>query len=403
MRENVAVSDRLLSLDEARGRVVDIVHPLPVEDVSVEDALGRVLAEDVEAVADVPGFRNSAMDGYALMAGPAGRRLRIVGESRAGSPASLAPGADEALRISTGALVPPGVDAVLRREDAEEADGEVLARASTRPGQSIREAGEDLCRGALVLACETTLGPPELGLAVAAGRAHVRCARRPAIAILATGDELAAPGVELGAGQIHDSNSIALAAYAARVGAEVCLRERVDDTPGATREALERALDAADVVVVSGGVSVGEHDHVKGALGELGVREEFWRVALKPGKPVWFGTREERLVFGLPGNPVSSLVCFALFVAPALRALQGATSAPARVTAVLAADVARAPDRTSAVRVLLERGASGLEARPTGPQGSHVLSSMLGADGLAFVAPGEGSLSAGANVEVELL
>jgi molybdopterin molybdotransferase len=387
----------LLTIDEARARVVAAVTPLGAEDVPVEEALGRVLAEDVVAAADVPGFANSAMDGFAVRAGRAGRRLSVVGESRAGAPAGVAVGPAEAVRISTGAALPEGAEAVLQVELVAEDDGTVTLGDDVAAGRNVRSPGDDLRAGDVVLQAGTRLGPAAVGIAVAAGRASVRCARRPSVAILGTGDELVAPGEPLAPGQLHDSNTLTLAALAAREGCPVLHRDRLADSAAGTRAGIERALAAADVVVLSGGVSVGPHDHVKAALAELGVEEIFWRVALRPGKPTWFGTRSDRLVFGLPGNPVSVMVTFLLFARPALAALQGAAPGPARERGVLARAVARHPDRDECVRVALRDG----RATPTGPQGSHQLSSMLRADALAIVPRGDGELPAGAEVELE--
>ncbi|MDQ6915027.1 MAG: molybdopterin molybdotransferase MoeA, partial [Actinomycetota bacterium] len=201
---------------------------------------------------------------------------------------------------------------------------------------------------------------------------------------------------------IHNSNAVALSALAEREGAEVVLDEIVPDDRARTEAALARALEVADVLAISGGVSVGPHDHVKPALAALGVEERFWRIALKPGKPAWFGERDGTLVYGLPGNPVSAVVCFLLLVRPALRALQGAEPLPARHIATLAEPIRRSPDREQAVRVRLEDGADGIpRAHPTGPQGSHMLSSLVGADALAMVPAGEGRLESGARVAVE--
>ena len=386
----------LLSIDDARARVLAAAAPLAAEDVGVGEALDRVLAQDVVAAADVPGVANSAMDGFAVRSGPAGRRLRIVGESRAGAPAAAAVAEGDAIRISTGALLPAGADAVLEVERVAVADGTVELGDDVAAGRNVRPPGDDLRAGQVVLRAGTRLGPAELGAAVGAGSGSLRCARRPALAIVATGDELRAPGEPLAPGQLHDSNGITLAALAARAGGDVVFATRAADTPEATRAAIGAALEA-DVVVLSGGVSVGPHDHVKGALDALGVREAFWRVALRPGKPTWFGTRDGRLVFGLPGNPVSSMVTFLLFVRPALARLQGAPAPPPRLRAELAVAVPRRPERDECVRVRLEEG----RARPTGPQGSHQLYSMVGADGLAVIPAGEGELPAGASVEVE--
>jgi molybdopterin molybdotransferase len=240
-------------------------------------------------------------------------------------------------------------------------------------------------------------------VAASVGRASLRCARRPRVAILVTGDELTEPGRPLGPGGIYSSNGWALAAQAERAGARVTARETVPDRPGDTRDALSRALDASDVVIVSGGVSVGPHDHVKPALAELGIEERFWGVRLRPGKPTWFGARGDALVFGLPGNPVSAMVGFHLFARTALAAMQGADPSAPRSSATLEEPIARHRNREQAVRVHLEASGNGWRARATGPQGSHMLTSMLGATALARIAPGQGEVPAGERVEVELL
>jgi molybdopterin molybdotransferase len=387
----------LLSIDEARARVLVAAAALPAQDVAVADALDRVLAEDVAAARDVPGFANSAMDGFAVRSGPRGRALRLAGESRAGTPAAVALEEGQAIRISTGAVLPAGADAVLEVEHVIVADGTVELEVDVAAGRNVRPAGDDLRAGQVVLPARTALGPAELGVAVESGRATVRCARRPALAIVATGDELRPPGEPLEPGQLHDSNGVTLAALATRAGADVVAVTRAADSLEATRSAIADALEAAEVVVLSGGVSVGPHDHVKPALEALGVQEAFWRVALRPGKPTWFGTRGDRLVFGLPGNPVSSMVTFLLFVRPALARLQGAPGPPPRARARLGVAIPRHPDRDECVRVRLAGG----EARPTGPQGSHQLLSMVGARGLAVVPAGAGELPAGSIVEVE--
>jgi molybdopterin molybdotransferase len=387
----------LLTIEEARARVLAALAPLPDEELAVADALGRVLAEDVRAAHDVPSFANSAMDGFAIRSGPAGRTLAIVGESRAGSPSPVAVGDGEAVRISTGAAVPDGADAILPAESAQDDGDAVTVQEDVAAGNHVRGPGEDLRAGATVLAAGALLGPAELGLLVEAGRAAVRCGRRPRVAVLATGDELVAPGEPLAHGQLHNSNAVTLGALARRAGAELVHTSEVADDAAATRAAIERALAGTDAVLLTGGVSVGPHDHVKPALAALGVEEVFWRVALRPGKPMWFGRRGTQLVFGLPGNPVSAVVCFLLFARPALAALQGATDPPQRGRAILGEAVPRQRTREEAVRVRLEDG----RAMPTGPQGSHQLSSMLGADALAIVPRGEGDLEAGAEVEVE--
>jgi molybdopterin molybdotransferase len=391
----------LISIDEARGRVLEAVRPLAAEEVRLADALGRVLAEDVVSPIDVPPFDSSAMDGFAVSAGPAAE-LAVVGESRAGHPASTRVEPGTAIRISTGAAMPAGATAVVPLERAQAALASVRVGPSA-PGDNVRRAGEDIPAGRLVLARGVALGPAELGVAASVGRGSLHCARRPRVAVLVTGDELTEPGRPLEPGGIYSSNGWALAAQVERAGALVTARETVPDHAGHTRTALARVLDEADVVIVSGGVSVGPHDHVKQALGDLRVEERFWGVRLRPGKPTWFGTRNDTLVFGLPGNPVSAMVGFQLFVRPALAALQGAQPVAPLAHATLDEPIPRHRSREQAVRVHLQTSGDGWHARTTGPQGSHMLTSMLGATALARIAPGEGEVAAGERVEVELL
>lgn len=393
-----------LTVMQARGIVKAAVQPLGSETVGFDEALGRVLAEAVHAASDVPPFACSAMDGYAVKAGPAGRTLEVVAEARAGAPSSHALNDGEAVRISTGAAVPAGADAVIRQEDVERRNGTIFTRAASDYGTNVRGAGEDQRAGARVLAAGTLLGGPELGAAVSAGASELVVTRQPRLAVLCTGDELRAPGEQLGPGEIHNSNGPMLRALAERAGAATQGYELLPDEPAATRAGLARALDRADVIVVSGGVSVGPHDHVKPALASLGVSELFWRVALQPGGPTWFGTRDGTLVFGLPGNPVSAVVTFTLFVRPALLAMQGSGSRRRLETeGQLAVAVARNPTREQALRVRLERTNGTVLVTPNGPQGSHLISSLLGADALAFIPPGEGELPAGAPVGLEEL
>jgi molybdopterin molybdotransferase len=393
--------DELIPIAEARRRVLGAVEQLQAESIPLGETLGRVLAEDVRSGIDVPGFDNSAMDGFAVVAGPAAE-LRVVGESRAGHPSPVGVEAGTAVRISTGAQVPAGADAVVPVERAESRDAHVRVPASDS-GANVRRAGEDVRSGDVVLRAGTPLGPAEVGVLASLGKAEVLCARTPRVALLVTGDELVEPGGSLGPGRVFSSNGYALAGQVARAGGELVTSESVPDTAQGTRRALEGALAGAEVVCISGGVSVGPHDHVKAVLAELGAVERFWGVSLKPGKPTWFGTAGRALVFGLPGNPVSAMVTFHLFARPALRALQGADPDESRASAVLDEQLPRNPRRDQAIRCRLHAAADGWHAAPTGDQGSHVLTSMLGARALALVPAGEGELARGDRVEIELL
>jgi molybdopterin molybdotransferase len=408
--DEITMSTTLISVAHARESVIEVISPLDPETVAIDDALGRVLAEDVRAAENVPPFPCSAMDGYAILAGDSGRHLTIVGESRAGTPAGQAVGEGEAIRVSTGAAIPTGATAVIPQEEVDRAGEEIGTRAASAPGQHIRGAGEDMRAGALQLTAGSRLTAVELGAAVAAGVGALSVSRRPRVTILCTGDELRAPGEPLGPGEIHNSNAPMLVGLTTGAGALAAPARRLPDDRGATERGIEEALQSSDVVIISGGVSVGPHDHVKPALAQLGVDEVFWSVALQPGKPTWFGLLrsgpDQPLVFGLPGNPVSAVVTFSLFVAPGLAALQGGPAPrPPHAEAALATDVKRNPRRDQAIRVRLELGGdgAGLTAFPNGAQGSHILTSLLGADALAMIPMGEGALPAGSIVALEAL
>lgn len=381
----------LLSIDDALALVLEHARPLAAEDVAVGAAAGRVLAEDAHAATDLPPFDSSAMDGYAVRAEDTPGALRVTGHSAAGRPAerSLAPG--EAIVISTGAVVPDGADAVV---PVEQARGEVEVEAVAK-GENVRPQGGDIRAGDVVLERGSLLGPAQIGALAAAGVARVRCARRPRAVVLATGSELRPPGEQLERGQIYESNTVMLAAQLASAGAEVEVHAVVVDDEAETKAGLARALEA-DLLVTSGGVSVGPHDLVRATLAELGAHEVFWRVAVKPGKPVAFAVRERTLVFGLPGNPVSSLVGFELFVRPAVRALQGARDpGPRYLTGRLGSPVRRSAQRDELVRARL--GAGGVLEPLTG-QGSHMIARAALADALVLVPLGDGMIDAGAQV-----
>ncbi len=400
----------LLDVEEARRLVLAQVARLDAEEVSLPEALGRVLARDARSGEPVPGFDNSAMDGYALRAADVREataaspvRLAVIDESRAGRPADRAVGAGKAIAISTGAMLPAGADAVVRLEDTAASDGAVEIRAAATPGANVRHAGEDVRAGETVLAAGTKLGPAELGVLASIGVDPVASVRRPRAQIVVSGDELAAPLEPLGPGKVRDANGFTLPALVRRSGAVVAGLAYVGDDPAATRDALAAAL-GADLIVVSGGVSVGRHDHIRPALAEVGVQEVFWGIALRPGKPTWFGVHPGgALVIGVPGNPVSAMVCFLLLARPGILAMLGAAPDRDRTQARLGASYAKRPGRMHAVRCRLRLDSGGWLAEPTGPQGSHILTSMLAADALALIPAERGDVAAGERVEVELL
>jgi molybdopterin molybdotransferase len=402
----------LVEVEDARHAIVAAAPGPAGESVALGlAALGRVLGEDVVATHPVPAFDNSAMDGFAVRApdlagaGPASPvALRLVGESRAGRPTTAAVGEGQAVAISTGAMMPDGADTVLRVEQAKLAgDVTVQAMDAPEPGRFVRRAGEDVLPGQTVLRTGTLLGPAELGVLASLGRSLIRCVRMPRLSVLVTGDELLGLHEAPRDGAIRDTSTLTISALASCGGAEVVRTDRAGDDPAATREAAARALEGVDIAVVCGGVSVGAHDHVRPSLAELGVREDFWGLALKPGSPAWFGRRDDTLVFGLPGNPVSAMVTFVLLVGPALRTMLGRPAEPERQEAILDRDYSKPAGRAHAVRCRLTVREDGLHATPTGPQGSHVLSSMLGADALAMIPSDATDVPAGSRVLVESL
>jgi molybdopterin molybdotransferase len=399
-----------LAVEEARRIVLAAVSPLPGEHVELgRRLLGRILARDVVASEPVPSFDSSAMDGYALRSADVEDAsdeqpptLRVVGESRAGAPAEAGLAAGEAIAISTGAAVPAGADAVVRVEDTDGGLERVAVCAPARPGENIRLAGEDVQPGVAVLRAGATVGPAELGVLASLGVTSVLCARRPRVAIVTTGDELLEPGEPMRAGGVRNTNGLTVSAMALLAGAELADPEHARDDPDAVAQTIGRALEA-DVAIVCGGVSVGRHDHVRRALAALGARQSFWGLALRPGHPTWFGTAGRTLVFGLPGNPVSAMVTFRLLVAPALRALTGAAEREQGAGAVLDQAYEKQPGRMHAVRVRLRAGEDGWHAQPMPAQGSHVLTSMLGADALALVPAEAAIVRAGERVRIEPL
>jgi len=381
----------VIPVGEALARVCEAVSVLGVERVSLDGALGRVAAEDVVSTRAVPSAANSAMDGYAvrhadLAAAPP--RLRIVATEPAGTVVAGPLGAGTAVKLFTGSVIPPGADTVVRIEDAEERDGTVLVRVAPARGANVRGAGEDIRPGQVVVARGTVFGPADVGVLASVGCLVPVVHQRPRLAILSTGTELVEADEEPGPGQVVNSNAYTLGAAGRAAGAEPAVLPIVHDRREDIHTRLGEAL-RADVVLTSGGVSVGDLDLVKDALDAVGVERVFWQVAQKPGRPLAFGRLGKRLVFGLPGNPVSALVCFYLYVRPALRRMQGDRRPHLPVVhAALARGVRKARGLTEFVRVQLGESADGRIATPLPSQSSGVLSA-LGSGAALLVGPPE--------------
>ncbi len=390
--------------DEARERVLEAIQALPLERVGLLDALGRHAGTDRLATVPLPGFDNSAMDGYALAfegeTAETGARFILSGEQPAGADRGLSLQPGQAARIFTGAPVPAGTSAVLMQEDAETADGAVIVREAVERGEFIRRAGGDLCVGQRILEAGEKITPQLIGLLASQGlgaKSELEVHRRPRVGIVATGDELVAAGRPLEAGEIYESNSLMLAALVRQTGAEVTGMTHCQDDLDATAAAIDTLLADCDVVILSGGVSVGERDFVKPALGRCGFVTDLWRVAIKPGKPFLFARRADgRVAFGLPGNPVSSLVTFVTMVAPALRKMAGSTAPSLDFTSATAADEMRNGDkRPHYLRGELRMGVF----RAIGRQESHALFGLARSNALARVAAGT-SIAGGGQVAV---
>jgi molybdopterin molybdotransferase len=400
----------LVPLDRYRSEVLSGIEPLEPIELGLLEAHGCVLAEDVDALADVPAFANSAMDGFAVATEGLsdGAELEVVGEVAAGSADHPEVGRGRAVRIMTGAPIPRGANAVVPVEVASELDGWVLIERAPRAGEHVRPAGEDVRAGETVLAAGRRLRAGDVGMLAAVGRSRVLVRPRPRVTVVSTGDELTEPGVPLRPGQIRDSNSYTLTAMAREAGAVATRHRAVPDDRRALTEAFEGALAHSDLLVTSGGVSAGRYDLVKHVLAELG-DVTFRKVGMQPGMPQAFGwlrrgPAQHVPVFGLPGNPVSAYVSFEVFVRPAVRRLQGRgdVNRP-RVTAVLAESVRSPAAKVSFLRVRLWREGSTWQAGPTGAQGSGILRSVIDADGLAEIPAERTTVAAGEPVIVHLL
>ncbi len=396
----------MLSVAEARERILTKVRLLEAEALPLYAAPGRVLAEDVEAAGPVPPFANSAMDGYAVRAKdvhsasaaqPA--RLRVLGEVRAGFPPAASVAPRTAIRIMTGATIPAGADAVVRIEDTSERDGALEVRAGVEVGTSVRAAGSDLKPGDVVGRAGQLVTPGLIGVIAAAGRSAVRCIRRPTVLLLTTGDELRDAGEPLAPGQITNTNRYSLRAALEEIGALVqdagVARDDREDLASRLGQASQ-----ADLVVTTGGVSMGAYDLVRTLLEEHRAID-FWRVALRPGKPLAFGSVHGVPLIGLPGNPVSALVGVELFVRPALLKMQGRTDLLRPQVAAITDDALSSPPHLEQYfRGIARRDGGTVRVRLTGDQGSHVLRSMAEANCLVIVPPKVGEIPAGAPVKI---
>jgi molybdopterin molybdotransferase len=389
----------VIAIEEAYERIGAHARPLPGEEVALADGVGRILATDVRGAVDLPGFDRSSMDGWAVRSEDFTSppvTLPVLGDVAAGSAGDVPLEAGTAVVISTGAPMPPGADAVLPLEDGVQENGNLTSSIAVRPKAFVRFRGEDVRAGELLLPAGARMTPARLSVVASGGVASVGVHRRPRVAIVATGSELVPLGEPLPPGAIHDSNGPTLTAHAASAGAIPLPPRRVADDPGSTRDVLAAALDEGDVVLVSGGVSVGGHDLVKGTLADLGVEELFWRVRIKPGKPIFCGRRGDTWVFGLPGNPVSTVAGFMIFVAPLLRHLAGEPfGPPATVGVVLAADAPNPGERTTYATAT--RTDAGVVL--TGKQGSHMTKALADADGFAILPWDRDVLSAGETVQ----
>ena len=398
-----------LTIDAAWRRISTAITPVTAaEQVATRDALNRILGEDIHARVNVPTSTNSAMDGYAIRAADldpeGGARLQLRGKALAGHPFAGSVGTGDCVRITTGAPIPQGADTVVMQERVSVSGETVTVEPGQRPGQNIRQAGEDLAAGERVLAAGRRIGVPELGVLGSMGLAEVAVRRRLRVAFFSTGDELRGAGEPLGPGEIYDSNRYTLFAALQALGVDATDMGVVGDTPAALEEAFGQASEFADAIVTSGGVSVGEADYIKAILEKLG-QVNFWKIAMRPGRPLAFGQLGRAWFFGLPGNPVSVVATWYQFVQPAVRHLAGESVVPHPAFRVRTTErLRKRPGRTEFQRGILERDTDGeLVVRSTGNQGSGILSSVCAANCFIVLPHDSGPVPAGEYVEVQPL
>ena len=393
----------MLSVSDALHIVMSEVSPLPQEQLDLQDSLGKVLAEDIHAPLSLPRFDSSSMDGFAVRAADLQSastaspvELPVAGEATAGQPARSLPPGPCCIRIMTGAVLPCGANAVVMQENTVlEPAGTIRFTAPAVPGEFVRVSGEDIRQGDPVIPAGTVIRPAEIAVLAALGLAQIRVIRSPRMALITTGNEVVLPGNPLLPGQIYDANRYMLQALATDAGFQVRTILHVQDEPGATEAILARAAEGSDVVICSGGVSVGAHDHVRGAVERLGCIR-FWRVAMKPGKPLVFGRVRQALFFGLPGNPASSMVSFELFVRPALRALAGCQQIyRPRVQSRLLTPIPHTPGREEYARASTRKMGDQFVSRAADAQESHRFRPMITANSLLQIPSERGSVEAG--------
>lgn len=394
-----------LTLTAALERILDDIQPTEKrEQVAISNACGRVLAEAIRSPMDLPAFANSAMDGYALRAGSVepNQRLRVVGTSAAGHPYMGTIGTGECVRIFTGSVLPAETDAVVIQEQVQRDGNRIHIFKPVTPGENVRQRGEEIRIGDPLLPAGKTLAPADLGLLASIGQVEVTVGQQPRIALLSTGDELRPIGQPLGPGEIYDSNRYVLTALAAELGAKVLDFGTVPDDPHQLREVIREAARSSDAIISSGGASVGEADFVVKILGELG-RVDFWKVAVKPGKPFAFGRIGASYFFGLPGNPVAAIVSFRQLVRPALLRLMGATSlVPLRLQAICENRLRKPPGRVEFQRGIFRRTpAGGLSVQGLTDQGSHRLTSVSRANCFIVLPLESSGVEPGQPVEIE--
>jgi len=392
-----------LRVDKAREAILACLTPIAqAESVSIRDALGRVLAEDIVPRINVPAHDNSAMDGYAVRFSDLERPLKEIGSALAGKPFHGKLGAGECVRIMTGAVMPQGADTVVIQEVVRKEGDRIRVPPGQKKAQNVRYAGEDLKVGVAVLTPGVLLKPADIGLIASLGIGEVRVKRRLRVAFFATGDELASIGTPLKEGEIYDSNRYTVHGMLARLGVEAIDMGVVRDDPAQLEKAFRQASEKADVVITTGGVSVGEADFIKQMMAKLG-EVLFWKIAMRPGRPMAFGRIGNAFLFGLPGNPVAVMVTFYQFVRDALLHLSGRSDAPFPLLQAVAAEAMRkVPGRTEYQRGVLFKDQEGWKVRTTGQQGSGVLRSMSEANCFIVLEHERGSIKAGEPVSVQL-